>query len=116
MTHPLIILLTLIALACMARGVRLQILVGRKARSLREWVINQHPQIWNTLPVWTRKWAMPIIPMSILARQRLARNEVFMERYDEINRLKFSMVRWFMLGLGTACITIIGPLVWEWRW
>ena len=116
MTHPLIMLSTLGGMACMAWAVRLQVLRDRKARSLREWVRNQYPQAWNAVPGWIRKWATPIIPMSMLARRRLVSDPAFSERYAELHRLNRRMGGWAILGLGVLCVGIIGSRVWGWQW
>ena len=123
MPHPLIILLTLGGMMCAACAFSAQVLMDRKKFALAEWVRSQHPEAWNELPGWMRKWASapyflasPLFALSALARRSLGRDRAFLERYAEIHRMNRRIVAFAMLGLGLACVAILGTRVWGWKW
>lgn len=110
-----IVLVSVSAMACLyafACGIR----QDRRAREVRTWFLEHHPDSWRNLPWLCRSLFGAKIALRVLYRRGWSSDPEFAVRYAHVIRLERSQL--VSLAVIAACITLvlIGTRFWGWVW
>lgn len=113
---PEVIVLTLVATIAGVYAFVCEIREDNRARRMRAWILEHHPDRWRELPWIVQRIAKATIGLRILKRRGLSADPEFAARYAEIMRVE----RRQLIAIAVIAISItmvfLGIRVLGWVW
>ena len=112
-TSPEIKVLLIIAAGAALTGFGISFLADKKTHELIAWINATFPDQWSALPKFQQQWLKGAAIEGL--RQRGLKNEgEFVQRYDEIRRLRRWMIVSIVAGSTAIAIVIFGTQYGGW--
>lgn len=111
-----IVVLTAAMLWAIGYAVICQLRTERAARSIKKWVVQNRPGVWQQVPWVYRTLVAPQVGLGFLRPRGLQEDEDFLRLWRTVTRWQRRSAGSLIIGLACAGLAIAGSEIRGWRW
>lgn len=88
----------------------------REGQAIKEWVLANAPQAWESLGPLHRRWLSPEVGLTVLRRKGAIEDAAFEQQFEQMREYGRKKLRALIVGMIAILIVLVGTKSFGWTW
>ena len=88
----------------------------REGQAIKEWVLANAPQAWESLGPLHRRWLSPEVGLTLLRRRKVIDDPAFDQQFGKMREYGRKKLRALIIGMIAILIVLVGTKLFGWTW